>query len=105
MKEISAGCTSQTVERLSRRRAVGQQRRRPGESRRLRSKGPALRTLRRELSPAQVSFEPPNRAQRGASGAEFPPFQPAGLRAGGATAVVGLFEFTLRLRHDFARFR
>jgi hypothetical protein len=39
------------------------------------------------------------------SGTEFPPFQPAGLRTGGATAVIGLFEFTLRLRHDFARFR
>jgi hypothetical protein len=38
------------------------------------------------------------------SGAEFPPLQSAGFGAGGATAVVGLFEFTLRLRHDFARF-
>ena len=39
------------------------------------------------------------------SGAELAPFQPAGFGAGGATAVVGLFQFTLRLRHDFARFR
>jgi hypothetical protein len=39
------------------------------------------------------------------SGAELSPFQPAGLGAGGATAMVGLFEFTLRLGHDFAQFR
>jgi hypothetical protein len=39
------------------------------------------------------------------SGAELPPFQAASLGAGGTTAVVGLFESTLRLGHDFARFR
>lgn len=39
------------------------------------------------------------------SGAELAPLHPAGLGAGRATSVIGFLDFTLRLRHDFARFR